>query len=189
MKLKQLRELNENQILNNENRALRGQLADITHLTGGGTLSTHQVLAGVLAAPPLSPYDTLIVSLQNRSSVPIGAFVYGPGSVPIGTVEQSSQGTARVLLYSSPNRKVDGWIGDKRLPVTLVGESAGSFTATLNRASGVAVGDVLYLKGPGALPAGTVARVESDPSSTTDIVFIVPYVNIFSLTWVSIEGS
>jgi hypothetical protein len=91
-----------------------------------------------------------------------------------------------VLLYSSPKATVDGWIGEKRLPVTLTGESAGSFSASLSHESGVAVGDVLYLPGPGALPAGTVARISSDPSSTNDVVYIVPYVNIFSLTWVAI---
>lgn len=177
----------ENQMLNNENRVLRTQLEDISRLTGGGVLSTHRVVASVISRPPLSPYDTLIVYLNNGSSVPLDAFVYGPGSVPIGKVTQSARGMARVLLYSSPNEKTEGWIGEKRLPVTLLGESAGSFSATLARESGVAVGDILYLPGPGALPAGTVVDVASDPSSTNDVVHIVPYVNIFSLTWVSIQ--
>lgn len=177
----------ENQILNNENRALRAELEDTAHLSGGGVLSSHRVLAPVLSRPPLSPYDTLIVSLENGSSVAVGAFVYGPGSVPLGKVTQSTRGVARVLLYSSPSEKTEGWIGEKRLPVTLMGESAGSFSATLARESGVAVGDILYLPGPGALPAGTVVDVASDPSSTSDVVHIVPYVNIFSLTWVSIQ--
>ena len=179
--------LNENQTLQNENRALRAQLHDIASLTDGATLSQNRVTASVRAGPPLSPYDTLVVSLTALSSVPTGAIVYGPGSVPIGTVTESGLGTARVSLYSSPHRKVEGWIGEKRFPVTLTGESAGAFSATLARESGVVPGDVLYLPGPGALPAGTVARLVSDPSSTSDVVYIVPYVNIFSLSWVAIE--
>lgn len=176
----------ENQVLQNENRALRGQLTDISHLTGSSTLPAHLVLAGVLARPPLSPYDSLVVALEDTAHVSVGALVYGPGSVPIGTVSETAHGTARVLLYSSPKTTVNGWIGEKRLPVVLTGESAGSFSASLSHDSGVLVGDVLYLPGPGALPAGTVARISSDPSSTNDVVYIVPYVNIFSLTWVAI---
>ncbi len=177
----------ENQTLQNENRALRAQLLDITHMTASSTLPVHHVVAGVLSRPPLSPYDTLVVALGDGVSVKVGARVYGPGSVPIGTISETGRGTARILLYSSPKSTVDGWIGEKRLPVTLIGGSAGSFTSTLSHESGVAVGDVLYLPGPGALPAGTVARISSDPSSTNDVVYIVPYVNIFSLTWVTIE--
>lgn len=178
----------ENQVLQNENRALRGQLSDITHLTGSSTLPAHLVLGGVLSRPPLSPYDSLVVSVMDSAPVSVGARVFAAGSVPIGTVSESSRGTARVLLYSSPKTTVEGWIGEKRLPVTLTGESAGSFSASLSHESGVLVGDVLYLPGPGALPAGTVARISSDPSSTNDAVYIVPYINIFSLTWVAIEA-
>lgn len=177
----------ENQVLQNENRALRAHLSDISHLTASSTLPTHQVIAGVLSRPPLSPYDTLVLALPDGTSVKVGARVYGPGSVPIGTISETGHGSARVLLYSSPKSTVDGWIGEKRLPVILTGESAGSFSSTLSHESGVLVGDVLYLPGPGALPVGTVARISSDPSSTNDIVYIVPYVNIFSLTWVAIE--
>lgn len=178
----------ENQVLQNENRMLRANLEDVTHLTGGAMLPASTIVAGVLARPPLSPYDTLVVSLGTVLRAQQGALVYGPGGVPIGTVEQSEKGIARVLLYSSPGRKVDGWIGAKRFPVTLSGESAGAFTASIAHASSVVVGDVLYLPGPGALPAGTVASVESDPSSTEDILFIVPYINIFSIPWVLITA-
>jgi cell shape-determining protein MreC len=178
--------IEENQTLTNTNRALQGQIVDLTHLVGTRPESAHHILAGVLARPPVSPYDTLTLDVGSNGGVKEGALVFGPGNVPVGTVELVTQSTSRVSLFSTPGRVTDGWVGEKKLAVTLTGASAGAFTAILTRDSGVAVGDVLYLPGPGALPAGSIIKIDTDPSSPHDVVHIVPYTNIFSLTWVEV---
>lgn len=176
----------ENLSLTNTNRALTTQLADITRLVGTRQESARHILAGVLARPPLSPYDTLTLDVGSSAGIQHGAFVFGPGNVPIGTIVLVTNHTSRVSLFSSPGTVTDGWVGDKRLPVTLTGASAGAFTATLARASGVAVNDVVYIPAGGALPIGTIVQIDTDPSSPHDEVHIVPYTNIFSLTWVEV---
>ena len=179
----------ENQTLMNTNRALLSQIVDLTHLVGTRGESARRILAGVLARPPVSPYDTLILDVGSRGGVEEGSMVFGPGNVPLGTSELVSPGTSRVSLFSTPGRVTDGWVGEKRLPVTLTGASAGAFTATLARDSGAIVGDVVYISGPGALPIGSVVQIDTDPSAPHDVVHIVPYINIFSVTWVEIVPS
>lgn len=176
----------ENQALKESNRGLQAQVADVTHLVGARTESAHHILAGVLAHPPVSPYDTLIIDRGGSEGVRAGSTVYGPGMTPIGSIESAGEHTARVALFSAPGRITDGWVGEKRVALSITGVGSGAFTATLPRESGVVVGDVVYLPGPGALPVGSIVRIDSNPSSPRDTVHIAPYTNLFSLTWVEV---
>lgn len=178
--------LSENQAINEENRALRGQVADLTKLELGTTTPTGRILAGVLARPPVSPYDTLVVAAGKADGVRAGAFAYGPGNVPLGTVARVADHSATVELFSLGGLQTTAWAGEKRIPLTLVGKGGGAFTATVPSATAIQPNDIVYVPGPGALPVGTVVKVESNPSSPTDTLDIAPYTNLFSLTWLLI---
>lgn len=172
----------ENDSLKNENARLSALLADLTKLSASDT----DIVAGVTARPPLSPYDTLLVSKGSKDGVRSEAQVYGPGSVPIGTVLEVSSDNARVSLYSTAGRETLGWAGEQRIPVSLYGTGSGSFRATLNKDTLPVIGDQVYVPGPGALPIGTVEKIATDPSLPTATVFIRPLTNPFVLTWVAI---
>jgi cell shape-determining protein MreC len=176
----------ENLALAEANRALVARDADLTALIGPAAPTERRILAGVLARPPVAPYDTLVVDAGAAKGVTEGAFAYGPGGVPLGTVANVSNTSSRIALFSTGGRATEGWVGDARVPITLTGRGAGAFTATLPRDSGVAVNAVVYVPGPGALPIGTVVRINSDPSAPRDTVSIAPYVNLYSLTWIEI---
>lgn len=176
----------ENAALTATNQALTAQVTDLTRLVGSRTASDHGILAGVLARPPVAPYDTLLIDAGADAGVANGAFVYGPGGVPLGTVDAVTRTGARVTLFSNGGRQNDGWVGDSRIPVTLIGKGGGAFGATLPRGSAAKVGDIVYLPGPGALPIGTLVRIDTNPSSPRDTLFIQPSANLFSLTWVEV---
>ncbi len=176
----------ENQALEESNRGLSSQVQDLSHLVGSRSVSAVRILAGVLARPPTVPYDTFIVDRGTDGGVVPGAFVFAPGGVPIGTVESAERTTARIALFSAPGKISEGWVGEKRIPITLTGLGTGAFSASLPRESSVAVGDIVYLPGPGALPVGTIVRVDTDPSSPRALVHVAPYINLFSLTWLEI---
>lgn len=174
----------ENQALQNENRRLRERLGRLGASTASAPVLTFT--AAVIARPPMSPYDTLVVSLPDGVAPEAGARVYASGGVPIGTLASVFKNTAQVALYSSPGETTEGWVGEKRLPISLVGESGGAFSAALPRDSAIVENDIVFIPGPGALPIGTVTHVDTDPASTDAVVHIAPYVNIFSLTEVEI---
>ena len=74
------------------------------------------------------------------------------------------------------------------MPVTLMGKGGGVFSATLPRGTGVAIGAVVSMSGPGAIPVGHVVRIDSDPSSPRDTLHIQTSTNLFSLTWVELSA-
>jgi cell shape-determining protein MreC len=172
--------------LSGQNAALAAKADDLARLLGGRTERADAVLAGVLARPPVAPYDTLVIDQGTAAGVVAGAAVYGPGGVPAGVVASATQFSARVALYSSPAQVTAGWVGASRVPVDLVGRGAGSFYAEVPREASTTAGDPVYAAGPGALPIGSVARVDSDPSSPKAVLRIAPAVDPFTLTWVTV---
>ena len=176
--------------LQNQNAVLTARSQDLTKLLGGtntAETSMQGIAAGVLARPPLSPYDTLIVGMGAKDGVVVGATVTASGGIPIGTVQSTTAHTATITLLSMAGHTTNAWVGESRIPLTLAGMGAGAFTATLPTAAAVNVGDNVYVPGPGAIPVGTISQVESDPSSPSVTLNIQPLVNIFSTTWVEIS--
>ncbi len=170
----------ENEVLLRENEMLAARLADVAPFDASG------VLAGVLARPPLAPYDVLVVGAGTKEGVTEGSLVYAPGEIPIGTVGNISQSRSRVALYSASGRTTEGWVGEERIPITLEGQGGGLWSATVASDAGVVEGAVVYLPGPGAVPVGTVARVKTSASAPHATLSIRPSVNPFMLTWVRI---
>lgn len=170
-----------------QNAALSAQVADLTKLLGSRTAPTPGIVASVLARPPVAPYDILVIDQGTSAGVSLGALVTGNGGTPVGTIGEADANHSRVTLYSTRSIATSGWIGDARIPVTLTGEGAGAFSASVPKIAGVEVGAGVYLASAGAFPIGTVVKIETDPSSPTVSLDVRPYVNPFSLTWVTVE--
>ena len=182
----------ENAALAVENQTLLQKAADLEALLGapvGGKGAGEEVLAGVVARPPESPYDTLVLAEGARAGVAPGQEVFGAGGVPIGIVSSVTSDFSWVTLFSSPKMMVHGWVGHENVPLTLVGSGAGAMRATLARSAGVVVGDNVWVPGPGTLPIGSVVRIDSDPSLPAVILHIQPAVNLFSVTWVVVRDT
>ncbi|KND50998.1 MAG: hypothetical protein AB202_01145 [Parcubacteria bacterium C7867-007] len=179
--------LTENVALQAENLRLNTRAQDLQALLGSRTEATAGILAAVLARPPVAPYDVLIIDQGTSSGVSLGAIAYGPGGTPLGTVASVSTRSSRITLYSNPGLETAAWTGDTRVPVMLKGSGSGGFTAELSKAAGVMEGQGVYIAGAGALPVGQVARIDSSPSSPNVVLHVHPYLNPFSLTWVTIE--
>lgn len=177
----------ENTALTAQNAALTAKVADLTALLGTRTEPEKGIVASVLARPPVAPYDVLIIDQGTNAGVALGALAFGPGGTPVGTVGVATSRESRVALFSTKGLQTNAWIGASRIPVTLTGAGAGAFTASLPRTAGVAPGDGVYVAAYGAVPIGTVVKVESDPSSPSVNLDVRPYTNPFSLTWVTVS--
>lgn len=173
----------ENAALANENAALLAKEASL----GGLSLDAQGIIAGVVARPPASPYDTLVLSQGSRGEVVKGMEAFGEGGVPLGIISSVLADFSRVTLFSSPDMVVDGWVGSSHLPLTIFGAGAGAMRAVIARSAGVAVGDTVFAPGPGLLPIGSVVRVDSDPSSPSVTLQIRPAVNPFAVSWVELR--
>ena len=177
----------ENAKLALENRTLEERIADLTTLIGTSSPSGVGVLAGVIARPPTAPYDTFILSAGTGAGVRERMEAFAKGGIPIGIVEEVTTQFSRVRLFSSPRVATDAWVGEGRIPLTLRGTGGGAFTASVSQGSGVQVGDLVYLPGPGAVPVGRVANVKGVASDLVVTLAIAPVVNPFSVVWVELR--
>ena len=182
---------NENTALATENRMLLQKEADQGALLGAvsSKRSTRGTVAGVISRPPASPYDTLVVAAGADAGITLGQEAFGPGGVPLGVVSSVLADFSRVTLFSSSGMSVEGWVGRANTPLTVRGAGGGTLRASLSRSAGIAAGDMVSVPGPGALPVGSVMRVDSDPSSPSVTLQIQPALNPFSLTWVELRDT
>ena len=179
----------ENGALAEQNRTLVAQNQDLQKLVGARTASPSRISAGVLARPPVAPYDVLIIGAGTAEGISNDAIVFADGGVPIGSIRETTAHSAQVGLFSTSGRSNEGWAGDTRIPITLMGAGAGAFTAKLPKDAAVPVGSLVFLPGPGALPVGTITKIDTDPSSPEAILEIQPVFNLFSTTWVEVARS
>lgn len=183
---------NENAALASENRALVAKLNSLSGLMGSTTSAKNAVsgiLASVIVRPPASPYDTLVLSEGIDAGVMVGMEVFGAGGVPLGVVSSVLPEYSRVTLFSAPGMVTHGWVGRAHVPLTIEGAGGGAMNATLARSANIAVGDVVYAPGPGALPIGSVTRIDDDPAAPEVMLRIIPAVNLFSVTWVILRDT
>lgn len=179
----------ENAALALENLALERKDADLSRMLGSATTLRAAILVGVVARPPESPYDTLVLAGGSEGGIREGMEAFGAGGVPLGVVSSVSDDFSRVTLFSAPGLETQGWVGPASLPLTLRGEGGGAMSASLARAAPVAVGDTVFVPGPGMLPVGSVARIDRDPSSPGETLYIRPAFNMFSTAWVLLRDT
>ncbi|HUY62210.1 MAG TPA: rod shape-determining protein MreC [Candidatus Paceibacterota bacterium] len=179
----------ENTALAYKNQALLEENANLTALLGTAPAPKKGILAGVLARPPESPYDTLVVAAGADAGVTRGMEAFGAGGVPLGVVTTVHTDVARVTLFSAPDMITGGWAGSTSVPITIRGAGAGALDASIQRSAGIAAGDTVFVPGPGMLPIGIVARIDGDPSAPTVTLRIQPMTNVFSLVWVTLRDS
>ncbi|MBU6321116.1 MAG: hypothetical protein KGI78_03540 [Patescibacteria group bacterium] len=174
-----------NATLELENATLAAKVADLETLIGTSTPPLRGIAAGVVARPPEAPYDTLIVDGGADAGVLLRMEAAGPAGTPLGLVTGVTARFARVRLFTAAGALTDAWVGTARVPILLKG-AGGSFVATVPQGSGVAVGDLVYLGGAGAVPVGRVARLSGDASEPVVTLAIAPLVNPLSLAVVSL---
>lgn len=189
----------ENAALTNDNRALVERNAALLALAGSSASSRSNaqgVVAGVVARPPESPYDTLVLAAGADEGVMLGQEAFavpagrqGPGGVPLGVVSSVTAHFSRVTLFSTPGVTTAGWVGQAHTALSIVGGGGGTMNASVSHSSGVAVGDTVFAPGPGMLPVGTVVRVDSNPSSPSVTLRIKPLLNPSSISWVLLRDT
>ncbi len=175
----------ENQALIFENKTLLEELNDVRAFSS--EFLPKDIIAGVLVAPPESPYDTLVLSVGSADAVEVGMRVFGPGGVPIGSITEVTEDFSRATLFSSAETITQGWVGDGRMPVLMRGVGGGAVEALVPRSIEVQNNDQVFAPGPGALPFGTVVEIFDDLSSPQLELRIMPAINPSSVTWVIIR--
>ena len=183
--------INENAALINENRALLQKATSVATLSSSAKEhgSASGILAGVVARPPVSSYDTFILAEGTNTGVALGMEAFGPGGVPIGVISSVLDDFSYITLFSAPGMVTHGWVGSSHIPLTIEGSGAGAMNASLSRSADIVVGDIVFGPGPGALAIGRIIRIDSDPLAPGVTLHIMSTLNLFSITWVLLRDT
>lgn len=179
--------INTNATLGQENAVLTAKVTDLENLLGATPAPLPGIVAGVLARPPLTDYDTLVVGAGSSVGVAVGDTAYASSSIPVGVVTAVAASSARVTLLSASGEATQAWVGEARTPITLRGVGAGAFVASAPRAASTTIGDQVYVAGPGSVPVGVVRTEGGEASAPFITLGVSGVVNIFSLPYVVIR--
>jgi cell shape-determining protein MreC len=145
------------------------------------------VLASVLARPPISPYDTLIVDRGGREGINVGSRVYTEGDVLIGEVAEVFPRESKIALYSTPGKKTPVTFNSAKIQTEALGRGGGNFTVTVPIEAGIKTGDSVVIPGSRIHTLGIVENVKTDPAdSFATILFKFP-ININDIRFVEIQ--
>ena len=160
----------------------------------GRTGSSYGVLASVLARPPETPYDTLVIDAGKDNGVSVGDSVSAGGTVFIGSVEEVYAKSARVVLYSAGGESHDALLlssknaSGEAVPVALSGQGAGSFVGEVPAGTAVSVGDMAVFPGLGERLVARVSAIDPAEGASFKKVYLQFPVNIFTLRFVEVHS-
>lgn len=145
--------------------------------------------AYVVASPNQTPYDTLVLNKGASDGVREGALVYAQDSV-IGRVAHAYTHSAFVILYSTPDVTVPGYIYGPDIFVKGIGMGNGVIRFGVPQGLNVAVGDPVVVPIGDASLYGTVNFIDTDASNPEQHAFVAQKQALASLrvVWVAPEA-
>ena len=177
----------KNEQLTQENTALANENQALLQETGAVAENASGISADVVARPPESPYDTLVLAAGENAGVTSGMEAFDVNNVPLGVVSSVLADFSRVTLFSAPGMATNGWVGNNNVPIVIFGAGGGALNATMPRSANIAVGDIIFVPGPEKFQIGKVVRIDSDASSPSVILRIMPTANLFSTVRVTVR--
>lgn len=169
--------LSESQTILAENEALKGAIGYTGSTTDGALAAARSirdkggVLAYVLEAPGVSPYDTLVVDAGSNEGVQVGDIARVGNVTTIGLVTQVFSDSSIVTLLSSSNQQLNVMVASST-PATAYGRGSGNFIVTLPKSASGSLGDSVTVPLYGNDTIGKVMSVESDDADSLKNLYI-----------------
>ncbi|TSC61167.1 MAG: Uncharacterized protein G01um1014107_93 [Parcubacteria group bacterium Gr01-1014_107] len=170
--------LKEKSLIEEENRNLKTLLER-------GALK-EGIPALVLARPPQTFYDVLIIDVGRDAELQGGEIVYSE-SVVLGRVEEIYAKTAKVKLYSSSAMETQAFVGRVHLPVLVKGRGGGNFEARLPQEAPIEEGDFVTIVGDPTRLLGQVEAIEGSPTGSFKRILLRYPINLSEIQWVAVE--
>lgn len=141
--------------------------------------------ARILARPPRSSYDTLILDVGQSEGIRENDIVVFSG-IALGRILSVSQSSSIAELYSSPGLERDVILGNPQAVAIASGKGGGSFEVSLPRDVSVAIGDPVRISRSETLALGTVVEIEGVPTDPTKIIRFRSPISLAALDYVGI---
>lgn len=145
------------------------------------------IAASVVAHPPQSPYDVLIVDAGASSGVLEGEGVRMPEGPLLGTIVEVSNNNAKVKLFSSSGTETNAVLERNNISIVLTGAGGGMFKFSLPRDAEVGPGDRILSADMSASLLAVVGDVSLKPTDSFKEVSAKGPTNIFNTRFVLIS--
>lgn len=172
-------QLLELQTLRDENTKLRTELSYISN-------PNEVVVAGILAKPSQSLYNSLIIDQGSNNGITLGQLVVTQGTIGIGKISSVSKNTATVELFSGPQFDSNLVMKNQNITVPAKGKGGGNFEIHIPREIVVTDGDILALPEHPSMAIGVVKSITFDPRDPFQTVLARTPVNIQELNFVEV---
>lgn len=148
--------------------------------------STPRTIAGIIATPPYTPYDTIILDRGSEEGVVVHAPVfYGSGKV-LGYVQATLPHTALVTLFSSPNLETTVYVYGPNIFATAYGEGGGVTRISVPQGVKLEKGNTVILPSIDSGALGTITDIQSIPTEPEQHGYITFDTPLQSIRLVSI---
>jgi cell shape-determining protein MreC len=186
--LTQIRALEENVIMQ------KGMEATVAYLTSEntelralqGASSSPRIIAGVIARPPYTPYDTIIIDQGSEDGIVLHAPVYQGGGNAIGYIREVFDKTALAVLFSSPGVESTVFVFGPNLFTTAYGEGGGIIRLSIPQGVWVEKGNVVILPSLDTGVIGSIQELVSNPTEPEQRAYISPEISLQSTRLVSV---
>ena len=137
----------------------------------------------VIARPPRTHFDTLLVTMDADADVRLGDYVVVSGML-LGEVIEAENGVAKAVLFSAPGTTVDGRIGDPSAIVIMRGMGGGAFEFEVPGEVAIEPGAVIESAAGEPYAIAIVNSVMTEPGRTSSIIFASAPVPLAELRFV-----
>lgn len=145
------------------------------------------ILAGVLVKSNQSLYGTLIIDVGTNNGITLGQRVFAKGNIPIGSIAEVYDNSAKVNLFSNPSEKTEVVLVGGDVFMQVVGRGGGNFEMILPRDFVLEKGTEVVLPGIQSYVLGIVETIISDPRDSYQKALLTSPVNIQELKFVEVE--
>jgi hypothetical protein len=149
-----------------------------------GDTEEERILGGVIARPPSTPYDLLVIDRGSQQGVKEGAIVYHVDQHAIGVVSRVYETMSFVTLFSSSGMETTVYLYGPDVFAYAYGEGGGVIRISLPQGIEVHEGDSVVLPSLHMGDLGIVEHVVSlptQPEQNAYLTFPVPIQSIRSV--------
>lgn len=168
------------------NDFLKQENEELKSLVGRPSGKVESILAYVLVKPTKSPYDILIVDVGENFGLKKGDLVSADGSLIIGEIAEVYSNSAKVELYSTPNKVLTVLVGPNSIQTDATGLGDGNFFIKLPKETEIKEGDSIIFPSISTDIFGIVEKVEVNSTNTFQNIYFKNPINMAELRFVNI---
>ncbi len=148
-----------------------------------------RIAASVIARPPYTPYDTVVLDRGSEDGIVLNAPVFQEGGNAFGYVHVVYPHASFVTLFSSPGVETTVYIFESNLFTTAYGEGGGVVRLSIPQGISIEKGAPVALPSLDGGVLGRIAEIQSIPTEPEQHAYVTFDVPLQSVRLVSVGKS